>query len=582
MTKLLRIIFLIILLISTQTTLWANTIIVAESGGDYTSIQIALNNAAAGDSVLVKEKVAPYYEKINFPNNGNASGGYITLMAYPGEHPVLDGTGVANNSASYTDDMVYLENKSYVRLIGFEIRNVNTTEGSGVRVYGHGSFIEIRDNEIHEIRGGGESGGAMGVTIYGADDNNSINNIIIDNNHIHDCDPAWSEALTLNGNVEQFEVTNNLIEDVNNIGIDFIGGEDWLSVKFARNGRCAWNRVFRANSPYEDGYAAGIYVDGGSDIIIENNTVSECDLGIEVGAENAGVVSSGVTVRNNIVYKNDKTGIVFGGYDVNTGRVKNCSFTGNTCYQNDVLKAGNGELWIQYAEDNEVRNNIFYANDQNLLIASDAGNVNNTIDYNLWYADAGAGAAVFRWNGAYYTGFASYQSATGQDAHSLFDNPDFANAAAANFHISGSSPAVDLGDPAFVPAVDERDMDGQTRVEGSRVDAGADEVNTTSSAGFGRTLLPGGFQLFPAFPNPFNPATVVSYRLSANSVVELIIYNAAGQKVRTLFSGMQRQGKHSLKWDGKNAGRERCPSGLYFAQLKQGVQVQTIKLMLLR
>jgi len=149
--------------------------------------------------------------------------------------------------------MVYLENKSYVRIAGFEIRNVDTVEGSGVRLYCHGSHIEIRENEIHEIRGGGKKGGAMGITIYGSNDSISINNLVIDGNHIHDCDPAYSEALTLNGNVEEFEVTNNIVENVNNIGIDFIGGEDWLSSRYARNGLCAWNQVYNANGAYGGG-----------------------------------------------------------------------------------------------------------------------------------------------------------------------------------------------------------------------------------------------------------------------------------------------------------------------------------------
>ncbi len=568
--------------LSIQTTVWAGTVIVAESGGDYTAIQEALNHVTAGDSILVKEKATPYYEKITFPVGGNADDGYVSLLAFPGEHPVLDGTGVANNPVSYTDDMVYIEDKSYVRLIGFEIRNVDTPEGSGVRVFGSGSYIEIRNNEIHEIRGGGESGGAMGITIYGANDNISLNNIIIDNNHIYDCDPAWSEALTLNGNVEQFEVTNNLIEDVNNIGIDFIGGEDWLSHKFARSGRCAWNRVFRANSSYEDGYAAGIYVDGGNDIVIENNTVSECDLGIEIGAENSGVITSGITVRNNIVYANDKTGIVFGGYDVSTGRVKNCDFTGNTCFQNDALKVGNGELWIQYAEDNTIRNNIFYANDQNLLLLSSTGNINNLLDYNLWYTDSGSGSALFIWNGTSYTGFSSYQSGTGQDEHSMFSNPDFINAPAADFHISGASPAIDLGDPSFIPAQEEQDMDGQERVSGIRVDAGADEINTTSSAGSDAKIIPGNLVLFPASPNPFNPQTTLQYQISVKGMVDLSVYNIRGQRVIRLVSSVQTAGRHYAKWNGKSDTAKDCSTGVYFARLNLNGNIRTEKLFLLK
>ena len=345
--------------------IFAKTIIVDKSGsGDYATIQNGINNAEAGDTVLVKENSDPYFEKINFTASGDSTNGYITLSAFPGEKPIIDGTGVPNNQASYTDDIIYISNKNYIRVNGFILRNINTKEGSGIRVYGYGSHIDLTSNEIYNIRGGAEDGGAMGITIYGSNDSQSINHLIIDGNFIHDCDPAWSEALTLNGNIENFEVTHNTVQDVNNIGIDFIGGEDWLSSKFARNGICAWNQVYRANSSYGDGYAAGIYVDGGENIIVENNIVSGSDIGMEIGAENQGVVTSGVIVRDNLLYKNNKAGLAFGGYASNTGRVRYCQFYNNTLYQNDVLKKGNGELWIQYADSNIVENNIIYANSQ--------------------------------------------------------------------------------------------------------------------------------------------------------------------------------------------------------------------------
>ncbi|WP_456440743.1 right-handed parallel beta-helix repeat-containing protein [Caldithrix abyssi] len=559
----------------------AGVIVVAESGGHYASVQAAIDHATAGDSILVREKSTPYFEKINFDHGGDATNGYITLMAYPGEHPILDGSGVPNNPASYTDDMIYLENVSYVRIIGFEIRNVNTTEGSGIRVYGYGSYIEIRDNEIHEIRGGAQDGGAMGITIYGADDNRSINHLIIDGNHIHDCDPAWSEALTLNGNVEQFEVTNNLIEDVNNIGIDFIGGEDWLSARFARNGRCAWNQVYRANSSYGGGWAAGIYVDGGQDIVIENNVVSECDLGIEIGAENSGVVTSGIIVRNNIIYKNNKAGLVFGGYDVNTGRVKNCVFTGNTCYQNDAQHQGLGELWIQYAEDNELYNNIFYANDQNVLLYSESGNVNNLLNYNLWYAESGENSASWTWNNHHYGSFSGYQAGSGQDAHSLFADPLFTDAAQADFHLSSASPAVDAGNPTFIPADDERDMDHENRLAGSRVDVGADELQPTSAAQEAEPT-PRVFELLSIYPNPFNSETQIRFQIDKAGKVELAVYDPGGRKIRQLINRYQAAGTFALRWNGRDDQNRICPSGAYFVTLEINGQKRAQKALLIR
>ncbi len=560
---------------------FAKKIIVAENGGDYTSIQSAINHAVAGDSILVREKSTPYFEKINFDHGGNANDGYLTLMAYPSEHPIIDGTVVPNNPASYTDDLIYIENASYLRIIGFEIRNVNTPEGSGIRVYGYGSYIELRNNEIHEIRGGSQDGGAMGITIYGANDNQSINHLIIDGNYIHDCDPAYSEALTLNGNVEQFEVTNNIVEDVNNIGIDFIGGEDWLSSKYARNGRCAWNQVYRANSAYGGGWAAGIYVDGGQDIFVENNIVSECDLGIEIGAENAGVVTSGITVRNNIIYKNDKAGLVFGGYAVNTGRVKNCTFTGNTLYKNDTMHEGLGELWIQYAEENELYNNIFYANNQNVLLYSETGNVNNVLNYNSWFCESGQNNGQWTWNNHTYTGFSDYQSATGQDANSIFTDPLFVDAPNTDFHITVNSPAVDAGKADFTPTEDEMDMDHEFRLAGVRVDIGADELQLTSATEKS-FVPPSHFELFPLFPNPFNGSVQIRGQLNQSANMELTIYDITGKKVITLFRGLKNMGHFSFSWSALDQTGHSCPSGVYFVVLKTPEQQAIQKLVLVK
>lgn len=435
---------------------------------DFATIQAALNGASAGDTIQVRQQAAPYFEKIQFPSSGDAAAGPITLEAFPGDSPVLDGTGVSGAN------MVLIQNRSYVKLIGFEIRNnLNVNDGSGVRILGSGSNIEIRDNRIHDVRGSH----AMGITVYGTSAS-PISNLVIDGNEIYDCEPFRSEALTLNGNVTDFEVTNNVVRDVNNIGIDFIGGETDIQPdpsKVARNGVCRGNRVFRAKEQ-GGGYAGCIYVDGGKDIVIENNVASGCDLGIEVGAENSGIVTSGIIVRNNLVYDNEKVGIVFGGYRASVGRVENSQFLNNTVYKNDTLGEGLGELWIQFAENNQVRNNVFYSTSQNVLVYSENGNVDNTLDYNLFFTDGGAANAEFVWQNTSYTGFAAYQAGSGQDTHSVFADPLFADAPNADFHVAATSPAVNQGDPAFVPGAGEVDVDGTQRVDGPRVDLGADEV----------------------------------------------------------------------------------------------------------
>ncbi|MBI3785776.1 MAG: right-handed parallel beta-helix repeat-containing protein [Deltaproteobacteria bacterium] len=428
------------------------------------TVQAALNQAVAGDTVSVNAGI--YFEKINFPASGGSSGGYITLQGAPAHAAILDGTNVAGS------DMVLIDSRSYVKLVGFEIRNnLKVNDGSGVRILGSASHIEIRDNVVHDVRGKS----AMGITVYGTQPA-SISDLIIDGNEIYDCEPANSETLTLNGNVELFEVTNNFVHDVNNIGIDFIGGERDIqpdTTKVARNGVCRGNRVYRARSNYGGGFAGAIYVDGGRDIVIERNVTAESDLGLEVGAENAGVDAQSIVVRDNILHHNDKAGLVFGGYAGNVGRVNNCSFLNNTLFDNDTLGEGFGELWVQFAANNVVRNNLFVSA-QSVVLRSEDGNVNNRLDYNLWRSSAGM--PTFVWKNIEYNGLAAFEAGSGQDGHGLSSDPQFVSPATANFHLRSTSPAVNAGDPAFTPGLGETDFDGASRLVGGRVDVGADEI----------------------------------------------------------------------------------------------------------
>ena len=379
----------------------------------WQTLQHACDTLKAGDTAHVI--AGTYREKIRFASSGKP-GSPITLKAEGAA--VISGQGIAG------ENIVLIENQSHIRLIGFEIReNSKVNDGSGVRVRGACAGIEIRDCRIHEIRGKD----AMGITVYGTAET-PITDLIIDGNEIFNCDPARSEALTLNGNIMGFQVTNNYVHDVNNIGIDLIGGEAWVSgnpASVTRQGVCKGNRVMRCRSNYEDGYAAGIYVDGGRDIVIEDNLVTECDLGIEIGAENKGTVTSGIIVRNNRIIRNDKAGLVFGGYEKAAGRVKDCIFTGNTCYRNDQHKKDqNGELWIQAASGNKVTGNIFWSGKNSPLVQVDPLAGDNIIDKNQFFSEAGAEDCYYNWRGKDVDGFSSWKKISRQDAASTFQRPE--------------------------------------------------------------------------------------------------------------------------------------------------------------
>ena len=77
------------------------------------------------------------------------------------------------------------------------------------------------------------------------------------------------------------------------------------------------------------------------------------------------------------------------------------------------------------------------------------------------------------------------------------------------------------------------------------------------------------FALSQNAPNPFNPTTEISYAVDGGHT-SLVIYNVAGQAVRTLVDGNVTAGAHTITWDGKdNMGRS-VASGVYTYRLVSG------------
>lgn len=75
-------------------------------------------------------------------------------------------------------------------------------------------------------------------------------------------------------------------------------------------------------------------------------------------------------------------------------------------------------------------------------------------------------------------------------------------------------------------------------------------------------------QLRQNYPNPFNPSTTIVYALPARQTIELNIYNLLGQRIKTLYRGIQDAGFHSVIWDGTNGSGIPAGSGIYIYKLK--------------
>jgi len=96
---------------------------------------------------------------------------------------------------------------------------------------------------------------------------------------------------------------------------------------------------------------------------------------------------------------------------------------------------------------------------------------------------------------------------------------------------------------------------------------------------------PGGYRntLAQNRPNPFNPTTTIEYTVREQGLVNLRIYNVAGQLIRTLVNDLKTPGEvHTATWDGRNNAGQSVSSGVYFYKLVSGNFVQTKKMVLLK
>jgi len=456
----------------------------------WRTVQHAADTVRAGSIVNVRGGV--YEELVNIKASGNATDGFITFRSYRGETAVLEAEHFTPSGRS---GVLTIDNKSYVRIEGFEIRNYRTAEHRltplGISVIGAGSHIVLLKNNVHHIEqtfngrdAPGRGGNGFGIAVYGTDARTPITELVIDGNEVHHLKTGSSESLVVNGNVTNFRITHNVVHDNNNIGIDVIGFERTApdpAVDQARDGVVSGNLVYsitsRGNPAYgNDESSDGIYVDGGTRILIEQNVIHDVDFGIELASEHKDRATSYITARNNLIYHCHTAGVSIGGYAPERGHTDHSTVVNNTLYDNDTSGTGSGEFQMQWnMADNILANNIVYAGPRCLITVSKSQFERSqppvTIDHNLYYCASGAKASTWAGASATVKGFDKYVQSTGNDRHSHFMDPHFVDAAAMDFHLQSESPAIAAGMNYGVP-VGELDLEGSPRVKSGNIDIG--------------------------------------------------------------------------------------------------------------
>jgi len=107
-------------------------------------------------------------------------------------------------------------------------------------------------------------------------------------------------------------------------------------------------------------------------------------------------------------------------------------------------------------------------------------------------------------------------------------------------------------------------------------------LGVISDVATSETPVPGTFALEQNYPNPFNPTTLVTYSIPQGSHVTIEVFNILGQKVTTLFDGMQVTGTHSIAWNAQNERGSVLGSGVYFLRMQAGSFSQVRKMVLMK
>jgi hypothetical protein len=446
-------------------------------GSPFLTIGRAVSVLQAGDTIHIRGDAGAYQERVGLLGLVGTAESPITLKTYDGDPPaVLDLTGTPVPLNDTKEGILKIENCQHIAIHQLVLKNFRAAGTNaqqrlqiptGIYINSNGNNL-CSDITISKCTVTGIwntfsikrdlTGNAHGIIAMGRS-TQAIERIRIDSCLLYDLRLGASEALTLNGNVRDFRVTNNIVYDCNNIGIDFIGHESVytgpvvpeVSEDQARYGVCKWNRVYRIDSATNPAYggnftntypsevernktraAAGIYVDGGRNIEIAENEVQDCNIGIDIASEHFGKFASHCQVLNNRVDRSHIGGIFLGGGWTGNGGVEHIQVQGNALFNNDLGRTGSGQVRI----GNEVRSTTVSGN---VMIAGKredgfspfyvmkflTNGSNLVIDHNIYagvpvVAGVPQGNVSFDWHDNFQITFSGWKQVSGQDAHSSF------------------------------------------------------------------------------------------------------------------------------------------------------------------
>ncbi len=540
-----KILFIFVLLLS---SLWANAYYVnnqAANGGDgsfsapFNSIATGLNALQAGDTLYIRgsqAEPAQVYEESLGLSDSDADGTEsqpIVVRNYADEKVRIITQG---SFTIYTDWWTFSgltfdinqQTNDGIRPRGRHLTFSGCTVANGQRDgfdANMADYLTIENCHIYNFNRSDQYD-AHGVIINGG------TGLIIRHNTIYDCKGDCIQLYKTDQNY------NTLIED-NELYTTLGGGsENAIDIK-ATKGCTIRNNTMHGFSDSDDSDGSAIKINKDSDsLLIELNDIYDSNGGLRL----TGGDVDHITITRNVIHDLHVDGGDSSkyGYGVQFDGLNDVTFTNNT-----FANIPGPLFWIASngATDMVMENNIFHKANKFHGSTNDF-NGSLTIDYNGW--------------------FQCQETIPGAN-DTYGDDPGFVDEASADYHLTDNSVCLDKGDPSF-----------GSDFPGGRIDLGAYEHEFATGV-LWPGQIPQQMRLFPNFPNPFNPETVISYQLSGISNVELAVYNMLGQKVKDLVQENQPSGKYSVKFDGSGLS-----SGVYFAVLSANGRQYSQRLVLIK
>jgi len=95
-------------------------------------------------------------------------------------------------------------------------------------------------------------------------------------------------------------------------------------------------------------------------------------------------------------------------------------------------------------------------------------------------------------------------------------------------------------------------------------------------------LFPNQLVMHSAYPNPFNPSTIINYNIPYDSNVIITINDIRGREVKVLNKSYHYSGQGLERWNGKAGNGMNLPTGMYIYNIQTDREIHTGKILLLK